>query len=261
MAITGRVPLLLLLGLVAVVLRPTVGTMWLWVLVVAAGRPGSTSLLAPSPRRGSPWSGCRSTGSGPGRSPPARWPSATTARRRTALLVRDAWQPTAGASGNRHRLRLAPGDRTPGDHLAAPRPAAASCTRSGVTRADRWARSASRRGRPPATCPAGSGRCRRSSPASTCPRGSPGSATSTAGRRCGCAGRAPSSTRCASTCAATTSARSTGGPPPATAPSSSAPGSPSATGGWCSCSTPRASRPAGSTTYRAWTPRWRRRCC
>ena len=34
MAITGRVPLLLLLGLAAVVLRPSIGTMWLWVLVV-----------------------------------------------------------------------------------------------------------------------------------------------------------------------------------------------------------------------------------
>ena len=34
MAITGRVPLLLLLGLLPVVLRPTGGTVWLWLLAV-----------------------------------------------------------------------------------------------------------------------------------------------------------------------------------------------------------------------------------
>jgi len=30
--------------------------------------------------------------------------------RRTTIQVRDAWQPTAGATRNRHRLRLAPGE-------------------------------------------------------------------------------------------------------------------------------------------------------
>ena len=35
MVITGRVPLLLLLGLLPVVARPAVGTVWLWLLVVA----------------------------------------------------------------------------------------------------------------------------------------------------------------------------------------------------------------------------------
>ena len=34
MAITGRVPLLLLLGMLPVVLRPTTGTVWLWLLLV-----------------------------------------------------------------------------------------------------------------------------------------------------------------------------------------------------------------------------------
>jgi hypothetical protein len=34
MAISGRVPLLVLLGLVPVVLRPSFGTMWLWLLAV-----------------------------------------------------------------------------------------------------------------------------------------------------------------------------------------------------------------------------------
>ena len=50
-------------------------------------------------------------------------------------------------------------------------------------------RSGWRRGRPPARCRAGAVACRRSSRASTCPHGSPGSATSTAGRRSGCAGQ------------------------------------------------------------------------
>ena len=44
------------------------------------------------------------------------------------------------------------------------------------------------------------GCCRRSTPASTCRASWPGCASSTAARRSGCAARAPSSTRCASTC-------------------------------------------------------------
>ena len=36
MAISGRVPLLVLLGLVPVVLRPSFGTMWLWLLLVVS---------------------------------------------------------------------------------------------------------------------------------------------------------------------------------------------------------------------------------
>ena len=48
MAISGRVPLLLLLGLVPVVLRPTMGTMWLWFLVVSV-TVGLDWLLAPRP--------------------------------------------------------------------------------------------------------------------------------------------------------------------------------------------------------------------
>ena len=57
----------------------------------------------------------------------------------------------------------------------------------------------------------------------------PAARSSTGARRSGCAGRAPSSTRCASTSSATTSAASTGAPPPAATTSWSAPGSPSAT--------------------------------
>ena len=61
------------------------------------------------------------------------------------------------------------------------------------------------------------GRCPRSPVASTCRRSWRGCASWTGAPRCGCAGRAPSSTRCATTSWATTSGRSTGGPPPGAA--------------------------------------------
>ena len=50
MTITGRVPLLLLAGLVPVVLRPTLGTMWLWVLLVVVVTAADW-WLAPRPDR------------------------------------------------------------------------------------------------------------------------------------------------------------------------------------------------------------------
>lgn len=110
MAISGRVPLLLLLGLVPVLLRPSAGTVWLWlgavVLVVALD-----VLLAPSPRRlrveRRP-AGAVRTGE------PAESQLRVTAEgpRRVRALVRDAWQPSAGAHHNRHRVSLAPGDAT-----------------------------------------------------------------------------------------------------------------------------------------------------
>jgi uncharacterized protein (DUF58 family) len=104
MAITGRVPLLLLTGLVAVLLRPSGSTVWLWLLVVVV-LVAADVLVAPSPRSLSVE-----------RMPPGRvrvGQESTSVviltnpgRRRASLLVRDAWQPTAGARGNRHRLRL-----------------------------------------------------------------------------------------------------------------------------------------------------------
>ena len=48
MAISGRVPLLVLLGLLPVVLRPSFGTMWLWLLAVALAVAVDV-LLAPKP--------------------------------------------------------------------------------------------------------------------------------------------------------------------------------------------------------------------
>lgn len=114
MSISGRVPLLLLLGLVPVVLRPAASTVWLWlaavVLVVALD-----VLLAPSPRRlgfeRRPGGAVR-TGE-PGESQLR----VVAGKRRVRALVRDAWQPTAGATDNRHRVSLGPGEavvlRTP----------------------------------------------------------------------------------------------------------------------------------------------------
>jgi uncharacterized protein (DUF58 family) len=115
MALSGRVPLLLLLGLLPVVLRPTMSTVWLWVLAVAlltladwalAARPDGLSLTrrpVGTVRLGQATETVLVTENGSGR--------------RINAWVRDAWQPSAGASGNRHRLRLAPGDgallRTP----------------------------------------------------------------------------------------------------------------------------------------------------
>lgn len=109
MAISGRVPLFLLLGMIPVVLRPEMSTVWLWFLVVLlvcfvdwllAPRPASLSFVRDRP--------------GPVRLGDAAESivvASNDSGRRVSALIRDAWQPTAGASDNRHRVRLAPGDR------------------------------------------------------------------------------------------------------------------------------------------------------
>ena len=110
MALSGRVPLLLLLGLLPVVLRPTMGTVWLWLLAVVvltlvdwviAPRPDGLS-LARRPlgtvRLGQPTETVLAATNDSGRAMRAR--------------VRDGWQPTAGASANRHRVRVGAGERT-----------------------------------------------------------------------------------------------------------------------------------------------------
>ncbi len=109
MAISGRVPLLLLLGVVAVLLRPQMSTTWLWLLVVVvavvvdwalAPRPDSVALARrplSSVRTGYPTSTVLVAGN--------------AGRRALHGLIRDAWQPTAGATGNRHRVHLSAGDR------------------------------------------------------------------------------------------------------------------------------------------------------
>lgn len=107
MYLTGRTPLLVLCGVVAVAVRPTPGTAWAWIGVVVL-LVALDVLLAPPPRA------LAVTRAGV---PPAREgvPTSTTLvvgteGRAVRGRLRDAWQPSAGASANRHRLRLGPYD-------------------------------------------------------------------------------------------------------------------------------------------------------
>ncbi len=107
MALGGRVPLLLLLGLVPVVLRPGTGTVVWWVALVAlaavldwwrAPRPdAATWRRLPTPRLAL------------GEEAVTELVVGNPGRRRLRLQVRDAWTPGAGAAGDRHRVDLAPG--------------------------------------------------------------------------------------------------------------------------------------------------------
>ncbi|SDC03516.1 DUF58 domain-containing protein [Nocardioides lianchengensis] len=110
MAISGRVPLLLLLGLVPVVLRPAASTVWLWLAAVALVVVADV-LLAPRPVRlqveRRPVGAVRI-----GEPAESQVRLANDGTRRVRALVRDAWQPTAGASANRHRVSLGPGEAT-----------------------------------------------------------------------------------------------------------------------------------------------------
>jgi uncharacterized protein (DUF58 family) len=108
MTITGRVPLLLLLGLVAVLLRPGGTTVFFWLIVVLA-LVGVDLLLTPPPRA------LTVERISPGRARVGDDAASVVVLgnmggRRLSLLVRDAWQPSAGAHDNRHRLRLGAGD-------------------------------------------------------------------------------------------------------------------------------------------------------
>lgn len=109
MAISGRVPLLLLLGIGAVVLRPESSTVGLWLLAVLLLVLADV-LLAPSPSaltlERMPTAAVRL-----GDASSTTLVAVNESRRRLRGVVRDAWQPTAGASGNRHRVTLAPGER------------------------------------------------------------------------------------------------------------------------------------------------------
>jgi uncharacterized protein (DUF58 family) len=110
MHLTGRLPLVLALGLVPVLLRPQMGTALLWVLLVALAA-GLDLLLAVDPRRlvlsrrpaaapadGQPLAGPLRLGEQARTTVEVRAPGG----RRVRLRARDAWQPTAGALDNRH---------------------------------------------------------------------------------------------------------------------------------------------------------------
>ncbi|GAA1898937.1 DUF58 domain-containing protein [Lapillicoccus jejuensis] len=109
MALSWRVPALLLLGLVAVVVQPTREVVLLWV----AGVVVLTLLdvvLAVSPRRllveREADAQVRLGDSGT-----STLLLTNPGRRTLRALVRDAWQPSAGAAGDRHRLVLKGGER------------------------------------------------------------------------------------------------------------------------------------------------------
>ncbi len=106
MAITWRVPALVLLGIGAVLLRPHASTVWLWLLLVLAlvlldaflapSRTALTVVRRPVPRTRQ------------GEVTGTVLEVTSSSRRRVRGVLRDAWQPSAGATGNRHRLDLGP---------------------------------------------------------------------------------------------------------------------------------------------------------
>lgn len=109
MVITGRLVALLALGIVPVVLRPELSTVWLWLLVVLVVA-GLDWLLAPKPTA----LGIQRRPAGTVRmndDAESQVVLSNDGSRTISALVRDAWQPSAGATGNRHRVRLPPGDR------------------------------------------------------------------------------------------------------------------------------------------------------
>jgi uncharacterized protein (DUF58 family) len=110
MILTGRVPLVLLLGIAVLAVRPSAGTAAWWVAAVVV-LVAVDVLLAPRP------AALEVTRRPVGQVRQAETTStelvvANRGRRRVRGLLRDAWQPSAGASANRHRLDLAAGRQT-----------------------------------------------------------------------------------------------------------------------------------------------------
>ncbi|MFZ2502668.1 MAG: DUF58 domain-containing protein, partial [Nocardioides sp.] len=102
--------LALLLGILPVIALPHLAVAWLWVLIVAllvladwllAPRPGALEITR------EPLASTR-LGEATATALRVQHPG----RREVRGLLRDAWQPTAGASGNRHRLAIPPGSGT-----------------------------------------------------------------------------------------------------------------------------------------------------
>ncbi|MGZ4599683.1 DUF58 domain-containing protein [Oryzihumus sp.] len=128
MALTGRAPLAILLGIVPVLIWPTGSTVLTWwaVVVLAVGLDLALAV-------------------GPGRLVLERRPSGQVrlgevgestllltnpTRRRLRAVVRDAWQPSAGAAGERHTVSVRAGERARVTTRLTP-------TRRGDRRADR----------------------------------------------------------------------------------------------------------------------------
>ena len=109
MALTGRAPALLVLGLIAVVLQPTMTTVRIWWLVTACAI-GLDLLLALSPRKlAISRERVRQVRLGVSGSTTV-WLTNPTGRRLHGF-VRDAWQPSAGAAGDRPTVTVRGGER------------------------------------------------------------------------------------------------------------------------------------------------------
>ena len=108
MAISWRAVALTALGLLAVLLVPSTGTVLLWTTFVVVLCLLDVSLAA-SPRQVAVR---RTVPASVRLTEPARSTLVVTnrSRRRLRGVVRDAWQPSAGASSNRHAVDLPPGE-------------------------------------------------------------------------------------------------------------------------------------------------------
>ncbi|MBK8468819.1 MAG: DUF58 domain-containing protein [Candidatus Phosphoribacter sp.] len=109
MSVTGRLPVLVLIGSVAVVLEPARRTVALWALI-CLGLVLLDIALALSPRRlvieREPIAAVRL-----GEPTSSRLLVTNPTRRRLRGAVRDAWQPSAGAVRERHTVRIDGGER------------------------------------------------------------------------------------------------------------------------------------------------------
>lgn len=105
---TGRVPLLLLAGLAPVVVWPSGWTVAGWLVLVAAAVAADARLAADPADLGFARTPLESVRVGEETATELR--VANRSRGTARLLMRDAWQPSAGATRNRHRHTLAPGD-------------------------------------------------------------------------------------------------------------------------------------------------------
>jgi len=109
MTLTWRTPALLLLSVAAVVARPQPSTVWT-ILLATIVLAVADRMLAPKvssleiTRLGTPATRL-------GESAETVLVVANTGGRRISGILRDAWQPSAGAAPNRHRLRLPAGER------------------------------------------------------------------------------------------------------------------------------------------------------
>ncbi len=109
MAVTGRLPLLLLAGLTAMVISPTTETVLGWAAVCLALTVLDV-LLAVSPAR-LVLERERTQQVRLGTAGSCALLVTNTSRRTLRSVIRDAWQPSAGASGDRHRLSIRGGER------------------------------------------------------------------------------------------------------------------------------------------------------